>query len=112
MQAGLLLLVHGEVTDPSVDFFDREKVFIEQKLKPILEKVPELRIVMEHITTKDAAEFVHAGPDNLAASVTPQHMLLNRNALFLVCCCQSHACLTASCPPRQSLQLRALLYAV
>ncbi len=84
MQAGLLLLVHGEVTDPSVDFFDREKVFIEQKLKPIMDKVPELRIVMEHITTKDAADFVHNGPDNLAASITPQHMLLNRNALFLV----------------------------
>lgn len=81
--AGLLLLVHGEVTDPSVDFFDREKVFIEQKLKPILEQVPQLRVVMEHITTKDAAEFVHQGPDNLAASITPQHMLLNRNALFL-----------------------------
>ena len=84
MQAGLLLLVHGEVTDTSVDFFDREKVFIEQKLKPIMDKVPELRIVMEHITTKNAADFVHNGPDNLAASITPQHMLLNRNALFLV----------------------------
>lgn len=84
MQADLLLLVHGEVTDPSVDFFDREKVFIEQKLKPIMEQVPELRIVMEHITTKDAADFVHEGPHNLAASITPQHMLLNRNALFLV----------------------------
>lgn len=84
MQADLLLLVHGEVTDPSVDFFDREKVFIEQKLKPIMEQVPELRIVMEHITTKDAADFVREGPHNLAASITPQHMLLNRNALFLV----------------------------
>ena len=84
MQAGLLLLVHGEVTDPSVDFFDREKVFIEQKLKPMLEKVPDLKIVMEHITTRDAAEFVQKGPENLAASITPQHMLLNRNALFLV----------------------------
>ncbi len=84
MQVGLLLLVHGEVTDPSVDFFDREKIFIEQKLKPIMDKVPELRIVMEHITTKDAADFVHNGPDNLAASITPQHVLLNRNALFLV----------------------------
>lgn len=84
MQVGLLLLVHGEVTDPSVDFFDREKVFIEQKLKPILEKVPDLKIVMEHITTRDAAEFVQQGPENLAASITPQHMLLNRNALFLV----------------------------
>ena len=84
MQAGLLLLVHGEVTDPSVDFFDREKVFTEQKLKPILEKVPDLKVVMEHITTRDAAEFVQQGPETLAASITPQHMLLNRNALFLV----------------------------
>lgn len=84
MQAGLLLLVHGEVTDPSVDFFDREKVFIEQKLKPILERVPDLKIVMEHITTRDAADFVQQGPENLAATITPQHMLLNRNALFLV----------------------------
>lgn len=84
MQAGLLLLVHGEVTDPSVDFFDREKVFIERNLKPILEKVPDLKVVMEHITTRDAAEFVQQGPENLAASITPQHMLLNRNALFLV----------------------------
>ncbi|KAL3161407.1 hypothetical protein ABBQ32_010297 [Trebouxia sp. C0010 RCD-2024] len=81
--AGLLLLVHGEVTDPSVDFFDREKVFIEQKLKPILEKVPDLKVVMEHITTRDAADFVQQGPETLAASITPQHMLLNRNALFL-----------------------------
>ena len=84
MQAGLLLLVHGEVTDPSVDFFDREKVFIERNLKPILEKVPDLKIVMEHITTRNAAEFVQQGSENLAASITPQHMLLNRNALFLV----------------------------
>lgn len=95
MQAGLLLLVHGEVTDPAVDFFDREKVFIEQKLKPILENVPDLKIVMEHITTRDAAEFVQLGPENLAASITPQHMLLNRNALFqvlplhLACDCSS-----------------------
>ena len=81
--------MHGEVTDAAVDFFDREKVFIEQKLKPILEKVRDLRIVMEHITTKDAADFVQQGPDNLAASITPQHMLLNRNALFLVRCCSA-----------------------
>ena len=84
MQAGLLLLVHGEVTDPAVDFFDREKVFIERRLKPIIDQVPDLKIVMEHITTKNAAEFVQQGPDTLAASITPQHMLLNRNALFLV----------------------------
>lgn len=85
MQAGLLLLVHGEVTDSRVDFFDREKLFIQQKLKPIMDAVPDLKVVMEHITTRDAADFVQAGPSNLAASITPQHMLLNRNALFVVC---------------------------
>lgn len=81
--AGLLLLVHGEVTNPAVDFFDREKVFIERRLKPIIDQVPDLKIVMEHITTMNAADFVQQGPDTLAASITPQHMLLNRNALFL-----------------------------
>ena len=80
------LLVHGEVTDPAIDFFDREKMFIEWKLKPLLQQLPELRVVMEHITTKDAADFVAAAPDNVAATITPQHMLLNRNALFQVCC--------------------------
>lgn len=79
---GLLLLVHGEVTDPEVDMFDREAVFIEKKLKPLLDQVPALKVVMEHITTADAAEYVAAAPNNIAASVTPQHMLLNRNALF------------------------------
>jgi dihydroorotase len=135
-EAGVLLLVHGEVTDPEVDMFDREAVFIETKLvsrrrlcaargagcgllrtarqhpllhnpqtppapppsphthtrklehththtqKPLLEQVPTLKVVMEHITTADAAAFVAAAPDNVAATVTPQHMLLNRNALF------------------------------
>ncbi|PSC68594.1 homodimeric type [Micractinium conductrix] len=82
-EAGMLLLVHGEVTDPDVDFFDREKVFIETKLKPLLDTLPELKVVMEHITTADAAHFVAAAPANVGASVTPQHMLLNRNALFV-----------------------------
>eukprot|EP00775_Hariotina_reticulata_P006238 gene6238-6475_t len=80
--SGVLLLVHGEVTDPEVDMFDREAVFIDQKLKPLLDQVPNLRVVMEHITTADAAQFVAGAPNNVAASVTPQHMLLNRNALF------------------------------
>lgn len=75
--------MHGEVTDPDIDFFDREKVFIETKLKPLLDAVPGLRVVMEHITTKDAAEFVSSAPPTVAASVTPQHILLNRNALFV-----------------------------
>lgn len=83
LQEGILLLVHGEVTDPEIDFFDREKVFIETKLKPLMEAIPNLKIVMEHITTKDAADFVLSGPENLAASVTPQHILMNRNSLFV-----------------------------
>ncbi|KAG1672368.1 hypothetical protein FOA52_010986 [Chlamydomonas sp. UWO 241] len=82
-ECGVLLLVHGEVTDDHVDMFDREAVFIQTKLIPVLEKVPNLKVVMEHITTADAAEFVASAPDNVAASVTPQHMLLNRNALFV-----------------------------
>lgn len=81
-KVGMPLLVHGEVVDPEVDFFDREKVFIETKLKPLLEKAPDLKVVMEHITTADAARFVAAAPANVAATVTPQHLLMNRNALF------------------------------
>ncbi len=81
-QCGMLLLVHGEVTDSHVDMFDREKVFIEQKLKPLRRKLPQLRIVMEHITTKDAVDFVASSPQNVAATITPQHITLNRNALF------------------------------
>ncbi|KAK9813603.1 hypothetical protein WJX73_010198 [Symbiochloris irregularis] len=77
------LLIHGEVTDPAIDFFDREKVFIETRLKPLLRQLPDLKVVLEHITTKDAADFVMGAPANVAATVTPQHMLLNRNALFL-----------------------------
>jgi dihydroorotase len=82
--AGVVLCVHGEVTDSDTDIFDREKVFIERCLKPLMDKVPDLRIVMEHITTKDAADFVARGPlGKLGATITPQHMLHNRNALFM-----------------------------
>ncbi len=77
------LLVHGEVTDPSIDFFDREAVFIESILTPLLDALPDLRVVMEHITTKQAATFVAAAPKNVAASITPQHILWNRNSLFV-----------------------------
>ena len=80
---GLVLLVHGEVTDQSIDLFDREAVFIEQQLKPLRKDFPELRIVMEHVTTKEAAEYVAAADDFLAATITPQHLLFNRNAIFL-----------------------------
>ncbi|KAI9086784.1 hypothetical protein K1719_031378 [Acacia pycnantha] len=77
------LLVHGEVTDPSVDIFDREKVFIETILEPLLQRLPQLKVVMEHITTMDAVKFVESCKEGyVAATVTPQHLLLNRNALF------------------------------
>lgn len=83
-QAGLLLLLHGEVTSPDVDIFDREMVFIETILQPLLEQLPNLKVVLEHITTSHAVEFVESASENVAASITPQHMLLNRNALFQV----------------------------
>ncbi|MEO8810342.1 MAG: dihydroorotase, partial [Rhodanobacter sp.] len=78
----LPLLLHGEVTDPAVDIFDRERVFIERHLVPLQARFPALRMVLEHITTRDAVDFVSAGPANLAATITAHHLLLNRNALF------------------------------
>ena len=79
---GMIFCVHGEVTDPDVDVFDREAVFIDRVLTPLVRDFPALKIILEHITTKDAAEFVAAAPANVAATVTPQHLHLNRNALF------------------------------
>jgi dihydroorotase len=80
---GLLLLVHGEVTENHVDIFDREKVFIDQYMAKLVQAFPELKVVFEHITTSDAADFVLAGASNLAATITPQHLLLNRNDLLV-----------------------------
>ncbi len=79
---GIPLLVHGEVIDPEVDIFDRECVFIDRVLIPLLRQFSGLKIVFEHITTKDAVDFVVAGPRHLAATLTAHHLLLNRNALF------------------------------
>ncbi|MDQ3002025.1 MAG: dihydroorotase [Fibrobacterota bacterium] len=79
---GMPLLVHGEVTDPKVDVFDREAVFLERHLDPIIRAFPNLRIVLEHITTRDAVDFVRQGSKNLAATITAHHLLLNRNAIF------------------------------
>ncbi len=81
-RVGLPLLVHGEVTDPAVDLFDREKMFIDTVLLPLTQRFPKLKVVMEHITTKDAAEFVAAAPANVAATITAHHLLYNRNAIF------------------------------
>ena len=79
---GLPLLVHGEVTDPEIDVFDREKVFVETVLVPLIQRFPRLKVVMEHITTADAVKFVQAASDNVAATITAHHLLLNRNSIF------------------------------
>jgi len=90
---GIPLLVHGEVTDPAVDAFDREAEFIERVLSPMLRSFPGLRVIFEHITTHDAAEFVLANGANLAATITAHHLLLNRNALFAGGVRPHHYCL-------------------
>lgn len=83
MQAcGLVLQVHGEVTSPDVDVFDRERVFIDRVLSKLAERFPQLKIVFEHVTTRDAVQFVLAAREGVGATITPQHLLLNRNALF------------------------------
>lgn len=82
-RCGMPLLVHGEVTDSHIDVFDREAVFIERVMQPLLKDMPGLRVVFEHITTRDAAQFVMSAPDNIAATLTPQHLLYNRNAMLV-----------------------------
>ena len=81
-RAGLKLLVHGEVTDPEIDLFDREAVFIDRVLSPLRHDFPELKIVFEHITTKEAAQYVQDAGTHLAATITAHHLLYNRNAIF------------------------------
>ena len=81
-ELGMPLLIHGEVTDKAVDIFDREARFIEEILDPIRKKVPTLKVVMEHITTKEAVQYVLGANDNLGATITAHHLLLNRNAIF------------------------------
>ncbi|MGJ8682019.1 dihydroorotase [Paraglaciecola sp.] len=80
---GLLLLIHGEVTQTHIDIFDREKLFIDQYMTKIVAAFPNLKVVFEHITTQDAAEFVAGSSDKVAATITPQHLLLNRNDLLV-----------------------------
>ena len=81
-QQGLPLLVHAEVTDPDIDVFDREKVFIERHLQPLTQRFPQLKVVLEHVTTREGVEFVSSAPDTIAATITAHHLLLNRNAMF------------------------------
>ncbi|HSB48143.1 MAG TPA: dihydroorotase [Burkholderiales bacterium] len=92
-KAGLPLLVHGEVTDPAVDIFDRERVFIERVLAPLVARHAGLKVVLEHITTREAVEFVRAAPPRVAATLTAHHLLLSRNALFAGGARPHHFCL-------------------
>ena len=81
-ELGMPLLIHGEVTDPEIDVFDREKAFIETTCGPLVARFPDLRIVLEHITTRDAVQYVEITGPNVAATITAHHLLMNRNALF------------------------------
>lgn len=92
-QRGLPLLVHGEVTSPEIDVFDREKIFIDRVLSPLLEDFPQLKLVFEHITTADAAQYVAAADAHIAATITPHHLLLNRNDLLVGGIHPHHYCL-------------------
>jgi dihydroorotase len=82
-EIGMVLCVHGEVTDPEVDVFDREAVFIERALAPLLHELPDLRVVFEHVTTQEAVQFVEGAGNNVAATITPQHLHINRNAMLV-----------------------------
>src|SRR5450830_408545 len=92
-ELGLPLLVHAEVTDADVDVFDRERVFIERNMIPLIARFPNLRVVFEHITTTDAAEFVASASSNVAATITAHHLLMNRNAMFAGGIRPHHYCL-------------------
>jgi dihydroorotase len=92
-EVGLPLLVHGESTDPAVDVFDREKAFIDEVLGPTVERFPGLKIVLEHITTRDAVQYVEVTGQNVAATITAHHLLMNRNALFMGGIRPHHYCL-------------------
>ena len=103
---GMVLCVHGEVTDPEVDVFDREAAFVERALAPLLHDLPELRVVFEHVTTQEAVQFVEGAGDNVAATITPQHLHINRNAM-LVGGIRPHAyCLPVAKREKHRLALR------
>ncbi len=105
----LPLLVHGEVTDPAVDVFDREARFVDDVLAPLVERHPRLRVVLEHVTTRAGVDFVRAARAGVAATITPQHLLLNRNALFAGGIRPHHFCLPVL---KRERDRRALIEAV
>lgn len=99
------LLIHGEVTDPTIDIFDRERVFIDEKLVPLINRFPRLRIVLEHITTSDALDFVTGSPAHIGATITPHHLLLNRNDMLVGGIRPHHYCLPVLKRERHRLAL-------
>ncbi|MEQ6291140.1 dihydroorotase [Vogesella sp. GCM10023246] len=107
-EVGMPLLVHGEVTDPNVDVFDREAVFIDTVFEPLMKRLPQLRVVFEHITTQQAAEYVAGAAANVAATITAHHLLMNRNALFSGGIRPHHYCLPVL---KRELHREALLKA-
>ena len=104
-ECGLVFQVHGEVTDPHIDIFDRESVFIDRVMARVAERFPHLKIVFEHVTTREAVQFVTSGRAGIAATVTPQHLLLNRNALFQGGIRPHHYCLPVLKRERDRLAL-------
>lgn len=107
MQAiGMPLLIHGEVTDGDVDIFDREAVFIDRTLEPLLRDMPELKVVFEHITTAEAVEFVEQASAHVAATITPQHLHINRNAMLVGGIRPHHYCLPVAKREKHRLALR------
>jgi len=104
-QVGMPLLMHGEVTDANIDVFDREKVFIERNMETLLKRYQKLKIVFEHITTKDAADFVTSAPNNVAATITAHHLLMNRNDMFTGGIRPHHYCLPVLKRERHRLAL-------
>ncbi|WP_461308673.1 dihydroorotase [Albidovulum sp.] len=106
-EIGLTLCVHGEVTDPEIDIFDREAVFIDRVLEPIRRATPGLRVVMEHVTTSDAVDYVRAGDETLAATITTHHLILNRNHILAGGIRPHYYCLPVAKRERHRLALRA-----
>jgi dihydroorotase len=104
---GLPLCVHGEVTDPEVDVFDREAVFIERVLDPLRQRIPSLRVVLEHITTTDAAEYVRSAEAGLGATITTHHLIINRNHMLVGGMRPHYYCLPVAKRERHRRALRA-----
>jgi dihydroorotase len=103
---GMPLCVHGEVTDPAIDIFDREAVFIERVLDPLRRRLPELRVVMEHITTEDGVAYARSGGDNLGATITTHHLIINRNAILAGGIRPHYYCLPVAKREKHRLALR------